>query len=55
VLLDAAETKSRDESAAFETGDAFEKCSKDACSFRVPERSIHVEWHLTVIFEYFLK
>ena len=43
VLLDAAETKSRDESAAFETEDAFEKCSKDACSFRVPERRIHVD------------
>jgi len=28
VLLDAAETKSRDQSAAFETGEAFEKIQR---------------------------
>jgi len=41
VLLDAAETKSRDQSAAFETGEAFEKRSRMHALFEILNAEIH--------------
>jgi hypothetical protein len=42
VLLDAAETKSRDQSAAFETGEAFEKRSRMHALFNAEIHARHL-------------